>query len=297
MNHKKLDNEFQHKLSIEEEKKLIQEINSRIKYGKKINATQKNINILIKGLGDPDGLRRRNYAEELGNIGKAVLPELINVLLNSKNVIQRRAAAKTLKLVGDPKALPHLINALTNDEDAVVQCSAAGAIAIFGEAAVEPLILVLENPQNTQMQHGLASWCLAFIGAKATNALIKAARSENPNVKSAAISALEEQIIESQDHEALELLKDALQDSAENVQIEAIKLVGKLYKIESLITILISKLKNKNPEIRRASVFSLMQLNVVEALNPLKELIEVEQENHLKRIIKLAISKISKKNI
>ena len=53
-----------------------------------------------------------------------------------------------------------------------------------------------------------------------------------------------------------------IKDSAENVQIEAIKLIGKLYKIKSLIPILISKLKNKSPDIRKAAVLSLMQLNI-----------------------------------
>merc|ERR1712159_320980 len=98
------------------------------------------------GLSDKNGLVRRNNAEALAQVGKAALPELIKALLNSKNVIQRRAAAKTLKLIEDPTALPHLIKALTNDSDSVVQFSAAGAIAIFGEAAVNQLIVVLENP-------------------------------------------------------------------------------------------------------------------------------------------------------
>ena len=264
---------------------------------KKMHITQDNIKLLIEGLGNKNGLVRRKYTEKLGNIGKAALPELINALLNSKDVIKRRAAAKTLKLVEDPTALPHLINALTNDSDPVVQCSAAGAIAIFGEPAVNHLIIVLENPKHTEMQYGLAAWCLAFIGAKAPNALKKAAKSKNTNVKSAAISALEEQIRHSQDQEAIKLVENAINDSSESVQIEAIKLVGKLYKIDSLIPSLISKLKNKSPDIRKASVLSLMQLNIEEALNPLKELLKIEKEENTKKITKLAIKKIDKSKL
>ena len=256
-------------------------------------SSQNDIKFLIKGLSDENGLVRRSHAEALAQVGSAALPELIKALLNSKNVIQRRAAAKTLKLVEDPTALPHLIKALTNDSDSVVQFSAAGAIAIFGEAAVNHLIIVLENQEHTEMQYGLAAWCLAFIGAKAPNAIKKAAKSKNQNVKSAAISALEEHIRQSQDQEAIQLVENAINDKAENVQIEAIKLVGKLYIIESLIPTLILKLRSKKPDIRKASILSLMQLSINEAINPLTDLLEIEQDTNVKAIIELAIKKIN----
>ena len=286
-----MSNDSQNKL--EDEENLSKKRNKKlIKIEKKSN--QDNINFLIKGLCDTNGLVRRRHAEQLVKIGDAAFPALIDALLNSKNVIQRRAAAKTLKLVEDPKALPYLIEALTNDLDTVVQCSAAGAIAIFGEIAVNHLIIVLENPGHTEMQHGLAAWCLTFIGADAPNAIKIAAKSKNTNVKSAAISALEEHIKISQDQEAIMLVKNAIDDISENVQIEAIKLVGKLYKIESLIPILISKLKNKNPDIRKATVLSLMQLNIKEAQSQLKEHLEIEKDENVKKVIKLAIKNINK---
>ncbi len=292
MDNKKLDNDFKSKVKIADENVTKTDFKNILK--RESESNQDNIKLLVKGLGDRNGLVRRNYSEKLGNIGKAALPELINALLNSKNVIQRRAAAKTLKLVEDPTALPYLIKALTNDSDPVVQCSAAGAIAIFGEAAVNHLIIVLQNQKYTEMQYGLAAWCLAFIGADAPNAIKKAAKSKNTNVKSAAISALEEHIRKSKDQEAIELVKTALNDSAKNVEIEAIKLVGKLYKIESLIPILISKLKNKNPDIRIASVLSLMQLNIKQALKELKDLHKIEQNKNVEKIVELAINKIEK---
>ncbi len=296
MNNEKLDNKSPTKFNLDVNHTKIDEIQSKLKKGEKLNPSPEIIKFLVKGLCDTNGLVRRRYAEELGKIGKATLPELINVLLNSQNVIQRRAAAKTLKLVEDPAALPHLIKALTSDSDPVVQCSAAGAIAIFGEAAASHLINVLKNQSLTEMQYGLATWCLGFIGAKAPNTIKKAAESNNNNVKSAAISALEEQIRDSQDKNAIQLVENALNDTAEIVQIEAIKLVGKLYKIESLIPILIEKLKNNSPDIRKASVLSLMQLNIKEALGSLKELLEIEKEDHIRNIIKLAIKKIEKRD-
>ena len=286
-----MDNYSKSKLRTEEQKSNTQVGEQNIKSKKK--SIQDDIKLLIKGLNDENGLVRRSHAEALAQVGTAALPELINALLNSKNVIQRRAAAKTLKLVGDPAALPHLIKALTNDSDSVVQFSAAGAIAIFGEAAVNHLIIVLESQEYTEMQYGLAAWCLEFIGAKAPNAIKKAANSKNTNVKSAAISALEEHIRQSQDQEAIQLVESAINDTDENVQIEAIKLVGKLYRIESLIPTLILKLKHKNPDIRKSSILSLIQLNINEAINPLRDLLKIEQDKNVIAIIKLAIKKIN----
>ncbi len=285
-----MDNYSKSKLTTEEQKSNTKGSNQTIRSKKK--SIQDEIKLLIKGLNDENGLVRRSHTEALAQIGTSALPELINALLNSKNVIQRRAVAKTLKLVGDPAALPHLIKALTNDSDSVVQFSAAGAIAIFGEAAVKDLIIVLESKEYTEMQYGLAAWCLAFIGSKAPNAIKRAAKSKNTNVKSAAISALEEHIRQSQDQEAIQLVESAINDNAENVQIEAIKLVGKLYRIESFIPTLISKLKDKSVDIRKTSVLSLMQLNINEAISPLKDLLQIEQDKNVRIIIKLAIKKI-----
>ena len=285
-----MDNYLNSEIMTEEGREKAKRDKQNIRSKKK--SSQNDIKLLIKGLSDENGLVRRNYAKAIAEIGSAALPELIKALLNSKNVIQRRAAAKTLKLVNDPAALPHLIKAFTNDSDSVVQFSAAGAIAIFGEAAVNHLIIVLENQEHTEMQYGLAAWCLEFIGAKAPIAIKKAAKSKNTNVKSAAISALEEHIRQSQDQEAIQLVESAINDTAENVQIEAIKLVGKLYRIESFIPTLISKLKSNSSHIRKASALSLMQLNINEAISPLKELLKIEQDEDVRKIIKLAIKRI-----
>ena len=134
-----------------------------------------------------------------------------------------------------------------------------------------------------------------IIGSKAPNEIKRAAKSKNANVKSAAISALEEHIRQSQDQDAIQLVESAINDSAENVQIEAIKLVGKLYKIESLMPSLILKLNNKSPDIRRASVLSLMKLNVKEAINPLEKLLKIEKDKNVRSVVKLALKKIIKK--
>ena len=55
----------------------------------------------------------------------------------------------------------------------------------------------------------------------------------------------------------------------------------------------ISKLKSKSPDIRKASILSLMQLKSKESLKQLKYLLEVENDNNLIKIIQLAIKQIN----
>ena len=182
------------RLSENEASELANELKIQLRMGQIPEANSQLINKMIAGLGDKRGLLRRTFAESLGLVGSAALPGLKIALIKHPNVTVRRAAAKTLKLVGDPNALPDLLEALINDPDPVVQGSAAGAIASFGEKGFEFFIKVLINPKSTAMQCGLASWGLSFIGAEAPDALREAATSEHSIIRAAAIAALGDQI-------------------------------------------------------------------------------------------------------
>ena len=283
-------------LTSQEAAELAEELQTQIQTGEISKSNENQIKLMIAGLGDSRGLLRRTFAEGLGKVGKAALPGLSKALLFSKNVTVRRAAAKTLKLVGDPAAVPFLLQALTNDKDPVVQGSSAGAIAIFGEEAVEPLIEVLINPKSTSMQCGLATWGLAFIGAEAPNALKKAAHSKNEKIRSAAIAALGEQIQCLGDKEARHLLLNALDDPSIEVRVEATKLIGRLYKKSWGETALINKLNDTEGIVRKHAALSLMNINAIDSLSYIKKKISEEKDNEVIRILKLAINQLNKKN-
>ena len=93
-------------LSREEASLLAKELKRRLKAGGKPEDDIDEIKKLVAGLGDPRGLVRRTFSEGLGEIGEKALPELNKALTTSQSVTVRRAAAKTLKLIGDPRALP-----------------------------------------------------------------------------------------------------------------------------------------------------------------------------------------------
>ncbi len=279
-------------LTKEEASTLAKELQAKLQRGIKPEDSKEQITKLIAGLSDQRGLLRRTFSETLGIIGKKALPELRYALLNSKDVTVRRAAAKTLKLVGAPEALPDLLKALLRDKDPVVQGSSAGAMAIFGEEAVEYLVEVIENPKSTSIQCGLAKWGLAFIGAEGSKSLKQAAKSKNPLVRASAIAALGEQIQSSNDKDAKSLLQNALEDESDEVQIEAIRLMGVLEEYTWDLELLASKLKSSHPDVRKQAALSLMKINEKDQLKNLKSSLKIEKNNDVKLILKLAIKKL-----
>ena len=279
-------------LSAEEAADLAAELKTQLKGGKKPEGDINLIKKLITGLGDKRGLLRRTFAESLGLIGTDALPELRKALLKSESVTVRRAAAKTLKLVGDPSALPDLLYALLNDEDPVVQGSSVAAMAIFGENAAKSLLLVLENPNSSEMQCGLASWGLSFIGAKGAKILKRAAMSNNEKVRASSIAALGEQIQLFCDTEAKDILTNAINDLSDEVQIEAIKLMGLLDDQNWDLNLIAKKLNSNNPQVRKQSALSLMKLNAINQRQNLRESLLKEKDLEVINVINLSLSKI-----
>ena len=279
-------------LSTEEAADLAAELKTQLKGGKKPEGDINLIKKLITGLGDKRGLLRRTFAESLGLIGTDALPELRKALLNSKSVTVRRAAAKTLKLVGDPSALPDLLYALLTDKDPVVQGSAVAAMAIFGEDAAKSLLLVLENPNSSEMQCGLASWGLSFIGAKGAEILKRAAMSNNEKVRASSIAALGEQIQLFCDTEAKDILTNAINDLSDDVQIEAIKLMGLLDDQNWDLNLIGEKLNSNNPQVRKQSALSLMKLQAISQIQNLRHSLLKEKDLEVINVINLSLSKI-----
>jgi len=279
-------------LSTEEAADLAAELKTQLKGGKKPEGDINLIKKLITGLGDKRGLLRRTFAESLGLIGTDALPELRKALLNSKSVTVRRAAAKTLKLVGDPSALPDLLYALLTDKDPVVQGSAVAAMAIFGEDAAKSLLLVLENPNSSEMQCGLASWGLSFIGAKGAEILKRAAMSNNEKVRASSIAALGEQIQLFCDTEAKDILTNAINDLSDDVQIEAIKLMGLLDDQNWDLNLIAEKLNSNDPQVRKQSALSLMKLQAISQIKNLRQSLLKEKDLEVINVINLSLSKI-----
>ncbi len=286
-----MEDAFQ-QLSEEEATMLANELKVKISSGQIPVFSNTQIQDIVAGLADRRGLIRRTFTESLGLIGQPAVPLLCKVLLSHPNVTARRAAAKTLKLIQDPISLPKLIDALLSDNDPVVQGSSVGAIAMFGEMGVNELVKVIIDPQSTAMQCGLASWGISFIGAEAPEALKRATKSNNHKVRAAAIAALGDQIQALEDSEARKILVKGLEDPYKDVRYAATTLLGKLDEKLWAMPLLIEKLNDKDPDVRKSSALSLMKLKAIEAIEQIKKNKSKEKDESVYAIFNLAIKKL-----
>ena len=281
-------------LSEAEASDLASHLKEKLKLGEAIDSDPDSISKMVAGLGDPRGLLRRSFSESLGSVGKVATPALCKAMLTSDQVTVRRAAAKTLTLIGDTDSLPDLLSAFRSDKDSVVQGSAMGAIAAMGEQAVEPILGIIENPQSTEMQIGLANWALTIVGDRAPQALHKATTSENANVRKASIFALGSNI-QTLDIEAdKNLLVNALLDPYAEIRAEAVTLLGKLDDTETAGPLLVPLLSDADIWVRKNCALSLMKLRATSSIEALQERAKVEDDEVVLNVIKLAIAQLHK---
>jgi len=279
-------------LNEDEASELAKELKQQLRNGEVPAADGESIERMVAGLGDPRGLMRLTFAESLGVVGKAAVPSLCRALAEHESVTVRRAAAKTLTLIEDPRALPVLQKALLQDPDPVVQGSAVGAMAAVGEEAIDGMLEILINPSSTAMHLGLASWGLAFVGARAPEALRKAATSEHAEIRCAAIAALGDQIQALGDDAARELVENALTDAETDVRAEAATLLGKLHSPDWAVPRLEPLLSDPQGQVRKNAALSLMKLQAAGSIASLSKQLEREEQGDVKAVLQLAINQL-----
>ncbi|KAB8333217.1 HEAT repeat domain-containing protein [Scytonema tolypothrichoides VB-61278] len=250
---------------------------------------------LIESLGDSRGLVRMRVAETLGQIGELATPFLLEALAHHPNVVVRRASAKTLTIIADPKAVPVLVNSFLNDEDTVVQGSSVGALARTGEAAVPALLEILADSNTSENTKGHAAWALAFIGAQAKEYIYKEIDSSSPDVRAAVIGAIAKILQENPEEEAFHILVNALGDPDTSVRCEAAAVLGNL-TYRPAVANLILLLHHPDWESRKAAALALMKIGDRTVLEPLEAALGQESETAVQQVIKLAISQIEKQS-
>ncbi|TAK08929.1 MAG: HEAT repeat domain-containing protein [Candidatus Manganitrophaceae bacterium] len=108
----------------------------------------KPIELLIRDLGDQDGMVRQRARHALTKIGEPAVDSLISAF-KGKNQPAHYEAAKALSRIGSVKAIETLIRAL-DDEDFSVQWVAAEGLIAIGKSAIKPLLkaLALHSDSN-----------------------------------------------------------------------------------------------------------------------------------------------------
>ena len=284
-------------LTEEEALQLADELSGKLSEGEIPKSDAESLKRMVAGLGDARGALRLTFAKSLGAVGDEALPILCKALRQHQNVIVRRASAKTLNLIGNKDALPYLLEAFLEDDDPVVLGSSAGAMATIGPDAMDSLLGILKNPDCTPFQVGLINLALSFIGAKAPEALLKAADSDVAEVRVAAISALGDQIQKSDNLRAQNRVFQALEDVSADVRAEAVTLIGKSCDAEDVETLLLKKLSDEDTQVRKNTALSLMKLDAIGSIQQLKIAEKKEDDPDVKAVIRVAINILSAKII
>ena len=284
-------------LTEEEALQLADELSGKLSEGEIPKSDAESLKRMVAGLGDARGALRLTFAKSLGAVGDEALPILCKALRQHQNVIVRRASAKTLNLIGNKDALPYLLEAFLEDDDPVVLGSSAGAMATIGPDAMDSLLGILKNPDCTPFQVGLINLALSFIGAKAPQALLKAADSDVAEVRVAAISALGDQIQKGDNLRAQNRVFQALEDVSADVRAEAVTLIGKSCDAEDVETLLLKKLSDEDTQVRKNTALSLMKLDAIGSIQQLKIAEQKEDDPDVKAVIRVAINILSAKII
>jgi bilin biosynthesis protein len=269
---------------------LVETVSDQISFGTFDDRDSHVLEKLVEGLGDPRGLVRLRFAETLGEIGEAATPFLMQSLANHPNVVLRRAAAKTLTIIGDPIAVPTLLNSFLNDPDTVVRSSAAGALAKTGEASVPALLEILGDDSKSQDIKGHAAWALAFIGSEGADYLYKALDSASLDVRCAVIGAIGHVAQEQSDEKSCSLLVSTLTDPEAIIRAEAATALAQI-NYPPAVPHLILALQDTDLDVRKASINSLGKMGNPMALEPLQALLDDELQV-IKVLAKLAITQI-----
>jgi bilin biosynthesis protein len=248
---------------------------------------------LVENFADSRGLVRLRIAETLGEIGEPATPVLLRALANHPNPVVRRACAKTLTLIADPRAIPTLVHAFLNDEDTVVQGSSVGALARTGEPAVPELLKILESPGHSESIKGHAAWALAFIGAEAKEHLYRALSSDIEGVRAAVVGAIAKVAQEDPQAGAFDILINALADPSSTVRCEAAAVLGNLAH-KPAVPILVELLSHSEAESRKSAALALMKIRDNSVMESLELALSREGEAGVQSVMKLAISQLQK---
>jgi bilin biosynthesis protein len=154
---------------------------------------------LMSILDDEDTIYRRAAVKTLGMVGHATVPPLVEALLHSENVTVRGSAAKALAQVAinypddpfPPQGIEGLKTAL-HDPNPVVNIAAVMAMGVIGAPIVDILVEALQTTDNPALAMSIVNALSAIDDPRSLVAINKLLADESTDsyVKEAATSAL-----------------------------------------------------------------------------------------------------------
>lgn len=155
-----------------------------------IDDPQRTIRVALDGLKAEDLAQRRAALDMIKAMGADALAGLL-VVLHTRDLHTREAAAWALGELGDPRAVPDLLRHLHHEQSAEVRDAIAWALEMIGDArAIPDLIDVLAHDSTSIVRDSCAEALGALGGKEAVPGLLEALDHPDAEVRQAAIWAL-----------------------------------------------------------------------------------------------------------
>jgi HEAT repeat protein len=210
---------------------------------------------------------------------------LVGVLRNPReDPLVRSAAASALKAIGGPQVVRRFIEVMgeAKADDWITVFSLAG----LGEAALEPLLIVLNEPRAKGRAHAAAA--LGLIGDdRAVLPLLRALRDRDPVLRSRAAVALGRL----GDERAFDLLVEALHDPKPHVRRDALWALSELGD-QRMVGLALRALHDPSRYMRKLAAECLGELGNPQAVPELERLAMLDSNPRVKRAVRLALDRI-----
>jgi bilin biosynthesis protein len=154
---------------------------------------------LMSLLGEEDVIYRRAAVKTIGLIGFEAIPSLVNFLLNSENVVIKASAGKALaqiavnyKDVPFPEVGINGLKATINDPNPVVHIVSIMALGVIGTQALDILIEALKTTDNIAVSVSIINTLASINEEKSVEVLTALSKDETQDtyIQESAISAL-----------------------------------------------------------------------------------------------------------
>lgn len=229
---------------------------------------------LMCALGDCDYPVRREAVKALGKIGSGRAIELLTWAFQDELRVIRLEATEALAQIGSESALKVLISALGSSDD-FVRIGATGALGRLNSEKTEGALIKAFLEGDHLVRWGAAEALGQMRSEKAVGMFVEFLESEDEFLRWTTAKALGKMRSE----QAFGLFVKALGDENRFVRREAAKALGMLWEGKkdtvpaSLISVLTLTLTDEDEFVRKAAAETLGEIGVINAVNPLIDLL------------------------
>ncbi len=245
------------------------------------------ISLLIDQLRSEDIEIRKAAVNVLGRLGYRKATEPLTRVLENDDATLRVEAANALARIGDEAALDSLLR-MIGDSNAAVRQAVVGALNSIGSSKMPEKIKVLLRDDNPLVRESAAKIAGYFGYVDCADLLLQSANDENERVRQAAVEHLP--FIE--DDRVLPLLAEKI--TTETPRVRAAAAVA-LANVDGSESGLMKALKDHDSWVRYFAARSLGRLESKSALEPLIEVANNDQFNHVRISALEALGKIGGK--